>query len=212
MDAVMEHTLNFIKNHFKNDTSGHDYYHSFRVYQLATKIAACEKANLFLVQMAALLHDVDDYKLSQHSETLMTTRSFLNTLNIADVQRDDICKIISEISYKGADTLIPSTMEGKIVQDADRIDALGAIGIARAFTYGGSIHRNIYIPDCLPQENMCAEDYYNHSGSTINHFYEKLLKLYSLMNTETGKLLAKHRYDFIKDFLTEFYKEWNCEI
>lgn len=212
MDTLIEQTLNFIKKHFKDDTSGHDYYHSFRVYQLATKIATYENCDLFTVQMAALLHDVDDRKLSQHSETLTTTRNFLNTLDITDTQIDTICKIISEISYKGTDTLIPSTIEGKIVQDADRIDALGAIGIARAFTYGGSIHRNIYVPDCLPLDNMCAKDYYKNSSSTINHFHEKLLKLYNLMNTKNGKLLAKHRYHYIKSFLLEFYKEWDCKL
>lgn len=199
----------FIKDYFRNDATGHDYYHSLRVYRLATEIAQHEAADLFTVQLSALLHDVDDRKLSKESKSLFTTCHFLGTLGLPDEMIGRICNIIRQISFKGEDTMKPLDMEGKIVQDADRLDAIGAIGIARAFTYGGSIHRNIYNPDCPPRENMNAEEYYRHNGSTINHFYEKLLKLPTLMNTDTGRLLAERRQRFMEDFLREFYEDWN---
>lgn len=210
MKNYIDETIEFIKNYFKNDTTGHDFYHSKRVFQLADEISKQEECDIFIIQISSLLHDVDDRKLSGDSEGLLNTRQFLSSIHLSELQINKICDIIHEISYKGNESLTPSSIEGKIVQDADRLDAIGAIGIARAFTYGGSIQRNIYIPDCLSKENMSAEEYYRNTGSTINHFYEKLLKLHDLMNTETGKLLAKRRHHFMEMFLDEFYMEWNC--
>lgn len=202
-------THEFIHSFFKSDTSGHDYYHSFRVYQLATKIAQKENSDLFIVQISALLHDVDDEKFDFGNTKNKNARQFLNSINLPTHQINTICHIIKQISFKGTDSIIPDSIEGKIVQDADRLDALGAIGIARAFTYGGSTHRNIYIPNQLPLKNLSSKDYYAHTSTTINHFYEKLLLLKDSMNTTEGKRIAEHRHSFMELYLTEFFEEWN---
>ena len=208
----IEETLKFIKEYFKTDTSGHDFYHSLRVYQLSSIIAKNEICDKLLVQLSALLHDVDDRKINPTTFDLSTTKQFLHSIKLENHKIQDICNIISEISYKGTDSITPVSIESKIVQDADRLDAIGAIGIARAFTYGGYIHRSIYIPDLLPNPNMTEKEYYNTIGSTINHFDEKLMKLKDLMNTTTGKSIATKRHQFMEQFLTEFHNEWNCKI
>lgn len=207
---LFEKVSSYIKEKFKNDYSGHDYYHSLRVYKLATSICNEENADLEIVQLAALLHDVDDYKLFGGSVGNYTNaENFLKSINIPHSKIQSICEIIASISFKGTDTKIPDSLEGKIVQDADRLDAIGAIGIARAFAYGGSKNRSIYIPSEKPHENMNFEEYSKLEGTTINHFYEKLLKLENLMNTNTGKTLAKSRHKYMEDFLDEFFYEWD---
>lgn len=212
-EKFLEKTLLFIKDIFKNDGSGHDFYHSLRVYNIATSICKEENADLEIVQLASLLHDIDDYKLfGGKIGSCSRAKEFLEANNISTKKINAICEIISSISFKGKDTQIPKTIEGKIVQDADRLDAIGAIGIARVFAYGGSINRAIYIPEEKPLEDMNEEEYYNHKGTSINHFYEKLLKLRGLMNTETAKKLAESRNKYMQDFLNEFFLEWEGKI
>ncbi|WP_082141593.1 HD domain-containing protein [Clostridium carboxidivorans] len=206
---LLEKTLLYIQERFENDYSGHDYYHSIRVYKLATSICKKENANLEIVQLAALLHDVDDYKLfGGNIGASSNAEAFLRSNKIADVKIKDICDIIQSISFKGTGTQIPRTLEGKIVQDADRLDAIGAIGIARTFAYGGSKNRSMHIPNEEPRKDMNVEEYTKSKGTTINHFYEKLLKLKALMNTETAKILAESRHKYMENFLNEFLNEW----
>ena len=203
----------FIKSIFSGDSSGHDYYHTIRVYKLATKIAKQENADVKIVQLAALLHDVDDIKLSP--DTYVTKKNAVDfmTINKIDGKRiEAVCKIIDEVSFAGTDSVVPDTIEGKCVQDADRLDAIGAIGIARTFAYGGSKGRRIHDPDIKPMTNMNKVDYHqNHNSTSINHFYEKLLLLKDMMNTETAKKMAMHRQAVMEDFLEEFMAEWKGE-
>ncbi len=174
-ERIIESAKKYIKNFFQNDFSGHDYYHSMRVYNLATHIAQYENADIILVQLIALLHDVDDYKISAGSSNFKNTRCFLKEHEVSDSQIEMICSIIAEISYKGADTHVPQMIEGRIVQDADRLDAMGAIGIARTFAYGGTISRPIHNPEITPRTDINCAAYQNDKGTSINHFYEKLL-------------------------------------
>ena len=202
----------YIKDIFQNDFSGHDYYHSIRVYNLATRIAQHENADLTLVQLIALLHDIDDYKLFAQNRNFQNTRYFLNSHNIPPLQIDNICSIIADISYKGTETHPPESIEGKIVQDADRLDAIGAIGIARTFAYGGIINRPIHDPLLTPHTDINYADYQNYKGTSINHFYEKLLCLKELLNTSEAKKIAEHRHLFMNNFLDEFFQEWDCNF
>ena len=205
--------IDYIKGIFSEDSSGHDYYHTIRVYKLATEIAKQENADIHIVQLAALLHDVDDVKLS--SETHSTKKNAIEYMksNKIDVRIiDAVCKIIDEVSFAGIDSVVPSTIEGKCVQDADRLDAIGAIGIARTFAYGGSRGRMIYDPNIKPRIGMGKEEYQRNQKSTsINHFYEKLLLLKDMMNTTAGKKMAKHRQLVMEEFLQEFMSEWQGE-
>lgn len=189
---IIGQALEYVKKLFENDYSGHDFFHTFRVFRMATHIAEKENANLEIVQLAALLHDVDDIKISPqtHSEKI-NARSFLAANNFDEITICKICQIISDTSFAGKDSVVPPTLEGKCVQDADRLDAIGAIGIARAFAYGGNHNRVMYHPDIKPNMDMGKEDYINHKSTTINHFYEKLFKLTGMMNTCTAKDLAK---------------------
>ena len=209
MNDIIDKTLIYVKDFFANEFSGHDFYHTLRVYNLAKYISDKERCDKELVCLAALLHDVDDYKIvGKEAEPFYNAKKFLRSENYSENNIDKICRIISQVSFKGKDTVTPDTIEGKIVQDADRLDAIGAIGIARAFTYGGNHNKPMHIPDLDYKENMSEEEYYNNVGTTINHFYEKLLKLKDLMNTETAKSLANHRHDYMEAFLKDFYDEW----
>lgn len=207
---LLEKTLLYIQDRFQNDYSGHDYYHSIRVYKLATSICKGENSDLEIVQLAALLHDVDDYKLfGGNLGTTSNAEEFLKSNKIVDIKIKAICDIIASISFKGTDTKVPESLEGKIVQDADRLDAIGAIGIARTFAYGGSKNRSMHIPNEKPKEDMNEEEYIKAEGTTINHFYEKLLKLKDLMNTATAKAMAESRHKYMENFLDEFFSEWD---
>ena len=207
---IINRALEYVKKIFENDYSGHDYFHTFRVFRMATHIATKENANLEIAQLAALLHDVDDIKLSPETHAEKTNaRSFLAANNIDEIMICEICQIIDEISYAGNDSVIPKTLEGKCVQDADRLDAIGAIGIARAFAYGGNHNRLMYHPDIKPNMDMGKEEYNNHVSTTINHFYEKLFRLTELMNTCTAKDIAKGREIYMKDYISEFMDEWD---
>ena len=165
------------------------------------------------MQLAALLHDVDDIKLSP--DTYATKKNAVDFMMANKVDEEIIkvvCKIIDEVSFAGTDSVVPDTIEGKCVQDADRLDAIGAIGIARTFAYGGSKGRRIHDPDIKPMTNMNKADYnQNHNSTSINHFYEKLLLLKDMMNTETAKKMAMHRQAVMKEYLVEFMAEWEGE-
>lgn len=206
---IVENAFGFLKEIFKGDSSGHDYYHSIRVYNNAISIARKEGGNVFLIKLAALLHDVDDRKLFDTSDKLQNAQTFLKDNCVDESLIDEVCKIIKAVSFKGTGSVIPDSIEGKIVQDADRLDAIGAIGIARTFAYGGHKGRTIYDPNEKPIENMAAEEYENHISTSINHFYEKLLKLKGLMNTDTALSIAENRHAYMEEFLGEFMNEWN---
>ncbi len=208
-NTIIDKATEFVKKIFENDYSGHDYFHTMRVCKMATRIAMKENANLEIVQLAALLHDVDDIKLSPEThENKDKTVGFLKENNVGEDIIESICQIIDEISFAGTDSVVPHTLEGKCVQDADRLDAIGAIGIARAFAYGGNHNRLMYHPNIKPNVGMSSEEYHNHVSTTINHFYEKLFLLKDMMNTETAKEIAKHREDYMKEYIFEFMDEW----
>ena len=209
MQTIINKALDYVKGKFENDFSGHDFFHTLRVYNMATHIAECEGAELEIVQLAALLHDVDDRKLSPTTcENLDNASSFLreNDKDKKDIER--ILTVIREISF-GANDTAPSTLEGKCVQDADRLDAIGAIGIARAFAYGGARGRFMHHPDILPKLNMTKEEYRNSESTTVNHFYEKLFQLKESMNTATAIGIAERRDEYMHHFIDEFMNEWN---
>lgn len=211
---MTDNEMEFIKGIFSRDSSGHDYYHTIRVYKLATKIAKQENADVKTVQLAALLHDVDDIKLSPDTyATKKNAIDFMTANNVGEETIKIVCKIIDEVSFAGTDSVVPDTIEGKCVQDADRLDAIGAIGIARTFAYGGSKGRKIYDPEIKPKIRMNKEEYRKNQDTTsINHFYEKLLLLKDMMNTTAGRKLAEHRQVVMQEFLNEFMIEWGGEI
>jgi uncharacterized protein len=195
MRDISNEALNFIKDFFKKDYSGHDYYHTFRVYKTAMKISEKEDCDVNKVKIIALLHDVDDHKISPKTcKNLDNARTFLKSNNIDEDIINSICSDIKNISFSKRVNSSVLSIEAKIVQDADRLDAIGAIGIARTFAFGGAHNRAIY-------------DIENKENSTIQHFYDKLLILEDLINTKYAKKLAKERTEFLKTFLNQFYKE-----
>jgi uncharacterized protein len=206
---IIKQAFDYIKEIFREDFSGHDYYHSLRVYNNAINIAQKEGGNIFIIKLAALLHDVDDRKLFDTNDKLVHAHNFLDQYCSDEAVITKICDIIKTVSFHGGDSLVPDSIEGKIVQDADRLDALGAIGIARTFAYGGHKGRPIYDPCEKPLEHMTVSEYANHTSNSINHFYEKLLKLKDLINTQTAKSLAEQRHMFLENYLEEFMSEWN---
>jgi uncharacterized protein len=211
---MVENAKAFVEKYMRGDASGHDYFHTLRVLHLAETIARQESVrnpvDMQTVQLIALLHDVDDRKLSPDThENLDRAREFLRAQGAANEMTARILESIRNLSFGGTGANVPESLEGKIVQDADRLDAIGAIGIARAFAFGGSRGREMYDPSEPPQMDMDGEAYAKSKGHTINHFYEKLLRLKDLMNTETGKAMAQHRHGFMESFLEEFYGEWD---
>lgn len=208
--TIINDAFEFVKNTFHDDCSGHDYFHALRVYKMATRIAEQENANLIIVQLAALLHDVDDIKLSPETYANKDRAvNFLRKHGIPEARIKTICNIIGEVAFRGTDSAAPETIEGKCVQDADRLDAMGAIGIARAFAYGGNHNRIMHDPEMKPTVNMNADQYQSHISTTINHFYEKLFQLKGLMNTDTAKKIAEQREDYMKIYISEFLDEWD---
>lgn len=208
-DQIINNAIDYIKDIFNEDCSGHDYHHSIRVYNNAISIAEREGGNLLLIKLAALLHDVDDRKLFPTSENLENARRFLHDNGANEDEINNICEYIKSVSYSCSGLTAPESIEGKIVQDADRLDALGAIGIARTFAYGGHKGRPIYDPGEKPLENMTVEEYKSHTSNSFNHFYEKILKLKDIINTETARSMAEKRHAFIENYLDEFICEWN---
>jgi uncharacterized protein len=220
-EEIIERTAAYVKKELLNESSGHDWWHILRVRNNALIIAHKEKgADIFVVELAALLHAMADWKFHGGNEKInsSTARKWLKSQKVDDAAIAKVCTVIDEIPFKGAGVkTTPSTLEGKIVQDADRLDAIGAIGIARAFAYGGKIEREIYNPTKKPKihtsfKSYKKESFKNTKATSINHFYEKLLLLKGLMNTDAGKELAKGRDKYMKDFLSRFYKEWNGKM
>ena len=215
MNQNIEKTINFVKQKLEGAEAGHDWFHIERVWKLSKIIAKNEKANTEIVELAALLHDIADPKFHDGDETLAIKISleFLKSIDVEENIINQVLYIIENISFKNrgqAPEIL--SIELQIVQDADRLDAIGAIGIARTFNFGGFKNNLMYHPDIQPQLNMSKEEYKKSNGTTINHFYEKLLLLKDLMNTETAKKIASERHDFMLKFLDEFYKEWKVEI
>lgn len=208
---MIEKTKEFVKEKLYGEGSGHDWFHIERVYNLSRYLAEKENADSFIVEMAALLHDIDDWKFSSNNDNTPTnTEVFLKKIQVNEEDLIKIIKIINTISFKGG--VVDSsqeTIEGKVVQDADRLDAIGAIGIARTFAYGGHKNRVIYDPNIKPINFTTLDEVKNENNHTINHFYEKLLKLKDLMNTKSAKEIAEKRHKYMEEFLNEFYSEWN---
>ncbi len=209
---VLSKTTAYVRDQLQGDSSGHDWWHIHRVVNNAKFIGKRENADMFIVELAALLHDIGDWKFFDGDETAgpKITREWLGQLGVSDATIDRVCTIIGELSFKGAGTPTPmSTLEGQIVQDADRLDAIGAIGIARAFAYGGHKGREIHNPGIEPQLHQTFEDYKKSNGTTINHFYEKLLLLKNRMNTASARHLAEQRHRYLEQFLETFMNEWD---
>jgi uncharacterized protein len=213
--SIINETENFVKNELSGAEGGHDWWHIWRVWKLSVKIAETEPADLFVVELGALLHDIADSKFYNGDETLgpQKARSFLESLGVDESVIDHVVKIIENISFsagKGKQSFRSKELD--IIQDADRLDAMGAIGIARAFNYGGFKNRQLYNPAIKPKMNMTKEEYKLNNAPTINHFYEKLLLLKDKMNTGTGKKMAIQRHEYMEKFLARFYREWEGNI
>ncbi len=214
---IINQTIQFVKSTLQGAEGGHDWFHIERVWKNAKLIAKEENVDLFTVELGALLHDIADAKFYDGDESIgpKKAKEFLNSLGVEKETIQHIVNIINNISYKNS---LESSLEKfyskelDVIQDADRLDAIGAIGIARAFNYGGFKNREIYNPEISPNLNLNKEAYKKSKAPTINHFYEKLLLLKDKMNTKTGKLIANDRHEFIQKYLKQFYKEWNSEI
>jgi uncharacterized protein len=213
---LIDKTADYVKAKFANESTGHDWWHIYRVWQLAKHIAKEEPgADLSIVELGALLHDIADFKF--HGNDLQAgpkaARQLLKELGADEDTIKRVSHIVENVSFKGAAVANKMvSQEGKIVQDADRLDAIGAIGIARAFAYGGSTGRQIHDPEVESKMHDSFEAYATADSPTINHFYEKLLLLKDKMNTETGKQLAVQRHEFMENYLKEFYAEWEGEL
>jgi uncharacterized protein len=211
---LIQKTILFVKHELENAEGGHDWFHIERVYKNALLIAQGEVCDVNIVKLAALLHDIADSKFHDGDETIgcKIARKFLESENIDEATIQHVINIIDNISFKGGNTKNTfNSIELNIVQDADRLDAIGAIGIARTFNYGGFKNRAIYDPNIAPNLHMTKEEYKNSQAPTLNHFYEKLLLLKDKMNTQTGKQIAQERHLFMEKFLSQFYAEWDGE-
>ena len=204
-----------IKSQFENDSSGHDWFHIERVWKMSKFLQEKEGGDLEVIELAALLHDISDYKLNGGKLDIggQVARSILTEHNCDEETIEKVAYIVDNISYKGANTQAEmKSIEGKIVQDADRLDAIGAIGIARTFAYGGHKGQPMYDPTLNPTLHESFEAYANSRTSTINHFYEKLLLLKNRLNTTTAKEIGEKRHKIMEDFLKDFYDEWNTNL
>jgi uncharacterized protein len=215
-EKIIQNAIAFVKEELKNAEGGHDWFHIERVYKNTVLIATDEDVNIFVVSLAALLHDIADPKFYNGDETIgpKMAGQFLKKEKVDAKSITHILNIIKFISFKNSLSKTGkkfTSKELKVVQDADRLDAIGAIGIARCFNYGGFKNRALYNPEILPNLEMSKEEYKKSDAPTINHFYEKLLLLKDKMNTETGKRIAAERHLFMETFLSQFYNEWNGE-
>ncbi|MEP3837301.1 MAG: HD domain-containing protein [Algibacter sp.] len=214
VEEILNKTKTFVQEELINAEGGHDWFHIERVYKNSLLIAKSEPVDTFIVALGALLHDIADSKFHNGDETIgpKKAREFLFNLNIDSKTIEHVVNIIENISFKSSlspDKTIFKSPELDVVQDADRLDAIGAIGIARCFNYGGFKNRELYNPDIAPNLNMTKAEYKNSTAPTINHFYEKLLLLKDKMNTKTGQKIAQARHDYMLDFLKQFFSEWN---
>ena len=210
MQPILD-TITFVKQELKNAEGGHDWWHIERVWKTAKHIAKTEQVDLLVVELSALLHDIADSKFHDGDESIgpQKASAFLHTLEIEENVINHVIHIIENISFKGGkEAQTVQSTELDVVQDADRLDALGAIGIARTFNYGGFENREIYNPTIPSNLNMTKEEYKKSTAPSINHFYEKLLLLQELMNTATGKAMAAKRHQFMESYLEQFYSEW----
>ena len=210
-EQLIENTVSFVKLQLKNAEGGHDWFHIERVYKNTLAIAKNEKCDLLVCQLGALLHDIADSKFHNGDEEIgpETARKFLQSEKVSIEIIEQVIQIIKNISFKGGNFNKEfNSIELQVVQDADRLDAIGAIGIARCFNYGGFKNRTIYNPEIKPNLTMSKEEYKSSDSPTINHFYEKLLLLKDKMNTVSGKKIAEKRHDFMETFLEQFYGEW----
>ena len=211
---VIINTETFVKETLKNAEGGHDWFHILRVWNNAKLIAQNEQVDTFIIELGALLHDIADSKFHNGDESVgpKVARNFLEDQGVEEDFIIHVENIITNISYKGGNfKQVFKSPELDVVQDADRLDAIGAVGIARCFNYGGFKNRSLYNPEILPNLNLTIEEYKNSESPTINHFYEKLLLLKDKMNTETGKKIAEERHQYMETFLQQFYNEWNGE-
>lgn len=213
-EKLIQNTVNFVKEKLDGAEAGHDWFHIERVWKLSKRIAGTENCNHEVVELAALLHDIADPKFHDGDEelALKISRDFLQGENVSAEILDQVLFIIKNISFKNRHEqpdIFP--IELQIVQDSDRLDAIGAIGIARTFNFGGFKNNLMYHPEIPPAIGQTKEEYKKSNGTTINHFYEKLLLLKDLMNTEKGKKMAEERHIFMLGFLEQFYREWNVE-
>ena len=210
-NKIIQKTEEFIKSKLTGEGSGHDWWHVYRVWKMAVQIAKQEQVDIFVVELGALLHDIADWKFNDGDEEIgpALARNWLESLEVDENVIIHVCRIIHDISFKGAGVVTSmKTKEGMIVQDADRLDAMGAIGISRAFAYGGSKGREMFNPALKPEKHDSFEQYKTNRGTTINHFYEKLLLLKDLMNTDTAKKIAENRHAVMEKFLNDFFLEW----
>jgi uncharacterized protein len=213
-DQIIEKTIAFVQKTLQHAEGGHDWFHIERVYKNALLIAKNEDVDEFVVSLGALLHDIADAKFHDGDETVgpKVARVFLEDIQVKETVIVHVKHIISNISFKGGNFEQQFTSpELDVIQDADRLDAIGAIGIARCFNYGGFKNRKLYDPAIAPNLNMTKAEYKKSTAPTINHFYEKLLLLKDKMNTKTGKKLAEQRHKYMEQFLEQFYAEWNGE-
>jgi len=212
---LIESTIAFVKEQLNDAEGGHDWFHTERVWKNAKRISQSEDVDNFVVELAALLHDIADSKFHNGDETIgpKVAREFLFSQNVDSAIIEHVVSIIENMSFKNSFDKkdVFKSLELQVVQDADRLDAIGAIGIARCFNYGGFKNRALYNPTIPPNLNMTKEEYKNSNAPTINHFYEKLLLLKDLMNTNTGRKMAQERHDYMLNFLEQFYSEWNGE-
>lgn len=201
--------IEILKDRYRSDPSGHDWAHLERVWKMAKRLAKGTRVNQFVLELSALLHDVDDYKFKkEEDDELSGTKKLLDAVGVKRKDREYILDIVKNVSFKGAGVpTVQTTLEGNIVQDADRLEALGAIGIARVFAYGGSAGHPYYDPTIKPLLANTFHEYKNRKKTTINHFYEKLLLLKDRINTPQAKKVAKHRHTFLEEYLTEFFAE-----
>ena len=214
-DSLIQKTISFVKDELKNAEGGHDWFHTERVYNNALLIAKTEAVDRTVVALAALLHDIADPKFHDGDETIGPRKAsaFLLKQNVDSQVIEHVSKIIEHMSFKNSFDLNTnfSSKEMEVVQDADRLDAIGAIGIARCFNYGGFKNRALYDPDISPNLNMTKAEYKTSKAPTINHFYEKLLLLKDQMNTKTGQRIATQRHRYMEGYLKQFFAEWNGE-
>ncbi|WP_428235098.1 HD domain-containing protein [Gracilimonas sp.] len=212
---IIEKTEEYVKKKLQGEGTGHDWWHIHRVRNTALQLAKIEDADLFIVELAALLHDIADHKFHDGDEEIgpATARNWLENLGVDESIINRVCTIIRDVSFKGAEVETKmDSIEGKVVQDADRLDALGAIGIARAFAYGGHKDRELYNPEIKPESHTTFESYKKSTGPTLNHFYEKLFLLKDRMNTQAGRKEAEKRHQFMKEFVDQFFSEWGGDF
>jgi len=212
---LIENTIAFVKKELANAEGGHDWFHIERVYKNSQLISKTEKVDSLIVILGALLHDIADSKFYDGDETVgpKKAKDFLESQKVSEEVINHVIMIIENISFKGGNKKQKfHSLELAVVQDADRLDAIGAIGIARCFNYGGFKNRKLYDPEIAPNLNMTPAEYKSSIAPTINHFYEKLLLLKDKMNTPTGKQIAQKRHDYMEGFLTQFYGEWEGEV